>query len=340
MSRLPSRDQLNRLIAKFCPLFYLNEDDIYRPCSFEFFIENSALKWSSKCGQVHKVLLEKGSLTEESLFRACNSRQGQGEYHGDGEYWLDLDASARHGELEVNSVPVYATAKAVLRADETAYEALEITYITLFAHNGPYSILGMLDVGAHDGDIEHLTVRVDIETEGLIGVWYNAHRSRDGTWVAGPDVERDGEHGRLVSYIAKHGHGHYPRAGRYYRHFFLGNDICSRGITWKPEQVVVLSGDSGPDYPGYYSSPEEESRLIKCRSRGSLLTNSCFRSTASSALPSIEDRLPCKWAMFKGRYGTAPAPCQQTWYHTAEPPVSRHPFLRLFLHFWPEKYQL
>eukprot|EP00890_Picochlorum_soloecismus_P001540 jgi/Picsp_1/2387/NSC_05849-R1_pre-mrna processing protein prp39 gb len=327
-----SRECLNILIAKYCPLFYLSKGDIYKPCSFEYFIENSTLKWSSKCGKIHKVLLEKGVLTEESLVGACICRQD----HYDGEYWLDLEASARQGELEFDSVPVYATVKAILRADESKYEALEITYITLFAYNGPYSILGLLDVGAHDGDIEHITVRVDMETEGLIGVWYNAHRNRDGTWVAGPDVERDDECGRLVSYVAKHGHGHYPKAGRYFRHFFLGNDICSRGASWKPKQVVLLPGNNGPDYSG----PDEEFRLPICRSRGSLLEDICFLDIDSIVPPTVEDKLPCKWVMFKGRFGTAPAPCQQSWYYQAEPPVSRHPFLRLFLHFWPEKYQV
>jgi len=328
-----SRERLNQLIARYCPLFYLSKGDIYRPCSFEYFIGNSTLKWSSKCGKIHKVLLGQGTLTEESLVEACSSKQDLDRDYCDGEFWLDLEASARRGEAEFDSVPVYATAKAILTADESNYEALEITYITLFAHNGPYSIFGILNVGAHDGDIEHITVRVDIETEGLVGVWYNAHRNRDGTWVAGPDAERD-ECGRLVSYIAKHGHGHYPREGRYFRHFFLGNDVCSRGASWKPQQVVVLPGNDG------YSGPDEELRLPICRSRGSMLQDICFRDIDSTVLPIVEDRLPCKWSIFKGRFGTAPAPCQQSWYSQAEPPVSRHPFLRLFLHFWPEKYQV
>lgn len=60
----------------------------------------------------------------------------------------------------------------------------------LYAYNGPYRVGGapFLTTGAHDGDIEHLTVRCHPTTGALVGVWFNAHRSRDGCWVAGPQV--------------------------------------------------------------------------------------------------------------------------------------------------------
>lgn len=62
----------------------------------------------------------------------------------------------------LDDVPVYAHVKEVCLPDGTM-EALEITYITLYAHNGWYALGGMSwapRVGAHDGDWEHLTVRL------------------------------------------------------------------------------------------------------------------------------------------------------------------------------------
>lgn len=38
------------------------------------------------------------------------------------------------------------------------------------------------------GDIEHLTVRLHPRTGDLIGVWFNAHRPRDGCWVPAREV--------------------------------------------------------------------------------------------------------------------------------------------------------
>lgn len=42
------------------------------------------------------------------------------------------------------------------------------------------------------------------------GVYCNAHRSRDGCWVDASEVERTPE-GRLKLYVARHGHGTYPK---------------------------------------------------------------------------------------------------------------------------------
>lgn len=59
-------------------------------------------------------------------------------------------------------VPVYANVKAVLGSGGVL-EAYEITYLTLYAHNGHYALGGvplpLLHVGAHDGDWEHCTAR-------------------------------------------------------------------------------------------------------------------------------------------------------------------------------------
>ena len=63
-------------------------------------------------------------------------------------------------------VPVYAHVKEV-RLLHGELEALEITYITLYAHNGWYALLGYgPHVGAHDGDWEHLTVRLQAPSFG------------------------------------------------------------------------------------------------------------------------------------------------------------------------------
>ena len=58
----------------------------------------------------------------------------------------------------------------------------------------------------------------------LQGVWYNAHRPRDGTWVPAEKVEL--EAGRPVAYVAKHGHGTYPKV--------IGcSPCCSESCRWQ-----------------------------------------------------------------------------------------------------------
>lgn len=47
--------------------------------------------------------------------------------------------------------------------------------------------------------------------------------------------------GSIAAFVAKHGHGVYPSPGRVYRHFYLGNDLCSsHGPVWRPRRVVLL----------------------------------------------------------------------------------------------------
>ena len=62
----------------------------------------------------------------------------------------------------LHTVPLYVHAKEVC-TPEGEVEALEITYITFYAHNGWYALAGFSwspRVGAHDGDWEHLTMRL------------------------------------------------------------------------------------------------------------------------------------------------------------------------------------
>lgn len=62
----------------------------------------------------------------------------------------------------LHTVPLYVHAKEVC-TPEGEIEALEITYITFYAHNGWYALAGFSwspRVGAHDGDWEHLTMRL------------------------------------------------------------------------------------------------------------------------------------------------------------------------------------
>ena len=57
-------------------------------------------------------------------------------------------------------MPVYANVKEVIHQDGHT-EAIEIHFLTFYAHNGTYDVgyVGLFKVGSHDGDWEHCTVR-------------------------------------------------------------------------------------------------------------------------------------------------------------------------------------
>ena len=325
-----SQRVLEEAVRKFCPVFYLCDDDSFgHPCSFDFFIQQSRLVCVQP--ECNKVLVDVGSLTTECLHNAICENCGEGE-----NLMLQLgDPHSKFGEIDrdIDDIPVYAHVKGIVDDAGGAFEALEITYITLFAHNGPYTILPfLLQVGAHDGDIEHITVRVDPTGSKLIGVWYNAHRNHDGCWVAASEVDTSPDGHRICSFIAKHGHGHYPRESVFFRHFFLGNDVTKREVRWSPKNVVLLPTFDVVD--GLVHLHHQSA------SKGSSLPdddNECVDGSSTQGMyPNLITTDPCHWMKFRGFYGTAAAPAKQRWYHEAEPPISRHPILRLFFHFWPE----
>ena len=88
---------------------------------------------------------------------------------------------------------------------------------------------------------EEMMCRLDGETGALQGVWYNAHRARDGAWLPAEAVDREPSTGRLRMYVALHGHGTYPRPCTFMRAFFMANDRCSNaGPVWRPGHCVIL----------------------------------------------------------------------------------------------------
>lgn len=93
---------------------------------------------------------------------------------------------------EIDESPLYANVKWVVRPDGVR-EALEINYLTLYAHNGWYDIgyLGLLKVGAHDGDWEHMTVRLSAAT-GELQVMIPMRVSQENPAARGPLMERQG----------------------------------------------------------------------------------------------------------------------------------------------------
>jgi hypothetical protein len=351
---LISHADLLTLVQRYCPVFYLCQDDVFHPCSFEFFISKCRLVDSRNS----KVLAEYGSL-EPDRFGLDVETTGE-------HLVLELAVpEARLGQADMDNVPVYAHVKNIARRglgvedSEILGEALEITYITMFAHNGPYNIGFGIEVGAHDGDIEHVTVRVDCEDFSLIGVWYNSHRNHDGSWVKADQIETEmvNTDNRLVSYIARHGHGHYPTATITYRHFFLGNDITQKAVRWDPKRVVLLPTYRQhkderkvvlPSTPSRYAVTDTLSiSICICEdlylwSRGCLLQGTLPRDDFIPRLstPAVTHDDPCNWLRFKGLFGTARAPAEQSWFSKAEPPISRRPLLRLFFHFWPETYAI
>jgi hypothetical protein len=328
-------------VAAYAPALALHPTDAFNPCSGEWFAARSALR---RGGQ---VVAPVGGTTL-ALALAEQARLG-GPAAARHALALDLDPAARGGvatgDLDAD-VPLYVRAQLAVPPPGAPPRrpALEITYLALYAHNGPYRLAGLGPaVGAHDGDWERVTARVDAESGELVAVWYNAHRPRDGGWVAAADAPRGsgggggggGGGGRLLAYVARHGHGAYPVAGVVPRAFGLANDRTSdAGPLWRPRRAVMLRvGDSGGG-PGGAPAPT----LGRVACRGCEVDDGRRRGVPPPSTPPpvavVDDTEGV--GDYAGAWGTVLAPREQGWWARSECPASRGTGLRLFCQAWPE----
>lgn len=277
--------RLAELVAANCPVFHLHPEDHFMPTTVEEFMLHSELQQlqspSAGCTAASQwvTLLQRKQVNSAALAAA------QQRFKGRGAMRLALSDAARCGfpKDRIDDVPLYVNTKEVLNSSGDV-EALELNYMTFYAYNGHYNVFGMA-VGAHTGDWEHVTVRLDANTGRTLGMYYHAHRNHDGVWLPVEAMPRDTKgSGRPAAFVAFHGHGCYPSPGRHLRALLVANDLCSAyGPVWRPRRCVLLPHLSGrPDPPPYAPHRQIGNRMImRVPSRGTSLP-----IFAASSLPS------------------------------------------------------
>ena len=142
---------------------------------------------------------------------------------------------AHRAGMPVDSLSSAAPMQCYVRDTPAHYELL---YVFCYAYNAPYRVLASMWLGAHDGDWEHVTMRVDKHSQRVSHIYYGAHGWRDGVWRAAGEFETDGE--RPVVYVARGSHACYPHAGRWLRIWAGANDLCERGHRWDASRTLLL----------------------------------------------------------------------------------------------------
>ena len=150
---------------------------------------------------------------------------------------------AHRGGLPASSLSSSAPMLCYVRDTPSHYELL---YVFCYPYNAPYRVLAVMLLGAHDGDWEHVTVRVDKSSDVISHIYYGAHGWRDGVWRAAGEFEADKS--RPVVYVARGSHATYPQAGRWLRIWAGANDLCERGWRWDADKTLLLHlSESGRD---------------------------------------------------------------------------------------------
>jgi hypothetical protein len=253
---------LQGLIEEFHPVMYLHPQEQYRPCKVDYYLDNCELYWEDKLiankGDVTCQLIGSTSLLEDAINRSTSKSSQYIAQHplsrnarGRG-FNLRLCHKARGGieKANIKEAPLYA------RVRDCNERYFEITYITHYAFNGSYNVLGF-QLGAHDCDFEHITVRVCKVNRCILYIWFGSHAYRDGYWREASQCKfLPGTNHPLV-FVANHSHAIYSSPGVIKRIFGFANDHTAKdiesAIEWNPNTIILLQPPSNPSYPEWTS---------------------------------------------------------------------------------------
>lgn len=129
---------------------------------------------------------------------------------------------------------------------------LYIIYTTLYMFNGEIHCGFLIPCGFHEGDIEHVIVKINLQTKEPDKVFFSAHR--DGYWFPWHTIHSHGTHPLI--YVASMTHANYPTKGLLLRCFGLLSDQTDGKIFWKPQKKIILHANFHPHsieylYNGY-----------------------------------------------------------------------------------------
>jgi hypothetical protein len=200
-----------QIIARHAPRVYFHPDERYFPSSAPAFLRMSMLRDSNDPAYVRSPV--------DPYILVCPRPGGTGSWMDVGatqNYYLDLPAvENRYGMRLLDGVcraPMYVHVK---RAADGSF--IDIQYWCFYAFNGSVWFragafgekgnFAWPPFGEHDGDWEHITVRVTPDGQRLIGAFYAYHG--DTAWYPAAELTLvDGTHPAV--YSAVYTHGSYP----------------------------------------------------------------------------------------------------------------------------------
>lgn len=214
------------------PTVHFHPDETAFPTNIETMLQYSQLIDSSEWS----VKAPYGSLNVDNLEDQARTCGNSCCLHSNGTFWAGLEPRQLN-----QSAPYYVN----------YYEQGDhwyLQYVFLYMFNPGYTKdLGRVQVelGVHEADAEHVTMEFQGST--LTRVYYAAHSDRDGAWFNASEITMND--GSPVVYSALGSHASYPKDGTWVRCWFVTNDQCGRGVTWRPDAIQVV-GRWG-NYSGY-----------------------------------------------------------------------------------------
>jgi hypothetical protein len=243
--------QAQGLLDTFAPVVYLSSQEKYYPASVDWFLQRVSLDhWRGIIAtQPAEADLPIQKAYGDVSFLIPNTGTPFTTYIMNTKYKLAItEASAYYGMQPIPpnqpQAPFYG---AVI--DNPGKYATDLLYMFFYGWNGLPGH-AILSIGAHEGDWEHVIVRLDRTKSRIIGMFVQAHKSDDpfSTWyyVAGDPQHVFSYYGgsstRPVLYSAAESHASYTTPGAHPigEGDLKGDDQTDAGALWNAAPNVVL----------------------------------------------------------------------------------------------------
>ena len=269
-----SAASLQELAIQYAPIFQLQHQETFLPSSVEWYINRVELQYKKSS------VVPAGSLHPQ-LLAHWQPSMGQNLTNTEKADHLALKIPDQHRDEiragDLSSASCYTHPHYIDQG-----RGIEINYVIFFPFNGQAftksSLINRIfyhyGVGFHEGDFEHITIRLNAEGSKILGVYYSAHSDEE-TWLT-KDFPVTPEN-RLISYVALNTHAMYPYSGIihrrvltpewFYKYFHIRK-------SWTP--LIDITDNKGP--------------ILDCRQQMTLI-----ESERSENHP---------WTEFLGRWGS------------------------------------
>lgn len=256
----------DELISRFAPVVRLHPDESHLPASVDWMLPQFLLAFYTRDrppnGGPTDRILNKGEVTAASLLNFCRTKEGATQCSGlepsnnpdvvtditsiRTDFFLTFPDDPFSGNANPADWACYAH---VMRAPAHHPYMYDIQYYFPYTFSG--GLGSPIPYGEHEGDWEHISIRVNSDGQTIHSVYFAAHDD-EGRWyyqTAGAVQGYNLISGRPLVYSAKSSHASYPWAGVWDRDwnnvdFILPDDhTADGGAVWDCRNNVINLGE-------------------------------------------------------------------------------------------------
>lgn len=231
---LKRRLQALSAIYAFAPELRLHEDDRYRPTSVTWFLPKVRMRRHRPHDRDVQIL-DAGEVTVQSLVSQSSGGQHSGRGTQRTNFFLEIrirEDETRRGSLTGAECYVH------FRRAPGGGDAWDIQYWFFYAYNGDITTGADIE---HEGDWEHITVRVSDDLMSMERVFFASHAT-ESEWRSASQVDTvTGDH--PVAYSAYHSHATFWNAGKHPRTALPDDHTSDAGPHWQTWHSLRLIGE-------------------------------------------------------------------------------------------------